>query len=55
MKALVITVLAETVLVMVPHRRTATHLVRVALELSRIRVAAVAVIGVVGLLVRVRS
>ena len=44
-----------TVLAWVVRRRMATHLVRVVREFSRIRVAAVAVIGVVGLPVRVRS
>ena len=49
------TVLVVTVLVWVVRRRMATRLVKVVRESSRIRVAAVAVIGVVGLLVRVRS
>ena len=49
------TVLVVTVLAWVVRRRMATRLVRVVREFSRIRVAVVAVTGVVGLLVRVRS
>ena len=49
------TVLVVTVLVWVVRRRMATRLVKVVREFSRIRAAVVAVIGVVGLLVRVRS